>query len=88
MACSFRFHLLSACLAVACTSSPKDSSAECGGETVVETCDEVAMGEPLLTVEAMKMQNEVRAPRSGRVIEVSVQAGETVATGAPLLRLE
>ena len=34
------------------------------------------------------MQNEVRAPRSGRVIEVSVQAGETVATGAPLLRLE
>jgi acetyl/propionyl-CoA carboxylase alpha subunit len=54
----------------------------------VSVGDEVAMGEPLLTVEAMKMQNEVRAPRSGRVIEVSVRAGETVATGAPLLRLE
>ena len=34
------------------------------------------------------MQNEVRAPRAGRVMEVSVQAGQTVATGAPLLRLE
>jgi biotin carboxyl carrier protein len=43
---------------------------------------------PLLTIEAMKMQNEVRAPRAGVVIEVSVRAGQTVATGAPLLRLE
>ena len=50
--------------------------------------DEVAAGAPLLTIEAMKMQNEVRAPRAGRVIEVSVESGQTVATGAPLLRLE
>lgn len=49
--------------------------------------DEVEEGAPLLTIEAMKMQNEVRAPRSGRVIEVSVTAGVTVATGASLLRL-
>ena len=54
----------------------------------VSVGDEVAAGTPLLTVEAMKMQNEVRAPRSGRVIEMSVEAGQTVATGAPLLRLE
>ena len=50
--------------------------------------DEVEEGAPLLTIEAMKMQNEVRAPRPGRVIEVSVAAGVTVATGASLLRLE
>lgn len=50
--------------------------------------DEVEAGASLLTIEAMKMQNEVRAPRAGRVIEVSVAPGETVATGAPLLRLE
>jgi len=54
----------------------------------VSVGDEVAAGSPLLTVEAMKMQNEVRAPRPGRVIELSVQPGQTVATGAPLLRLE
>ncbi len=50
--------------------------------------DEVTDGQPLLTIEAMKMQNEVRAPRDGRVIEVEVVPGQTVATGAGLLRLE
>ena len=54
----------------------------------VSVGDEVGEGESLLTIEAMKMQNEVRAPRAGRVIELSVEPGQTVATGAPLLRLE
>ncbi len=54
----------------------------------VSVGDEVAEGAPLLTIEAMKMQNEVRAPRAGRVIELSVEPGQTVPTGAPLLRLE
>ena len=54
----------------------------------VASGDEVAEGQPLLTIEAMKMQNEVRAPRAGRVIKVEVAPGETVATGAGLLRLE
>jgi biotin carboxyl carrier protein len=30
----------------------------------------------------------VRAPRAGRVLDVVVSAGQTVATGAALLRLE
>lgn len=55
---------------------------------VVAVGDEVEEGAPLLTIEAMKMQNEVRAPRAGRVIEVSVASGVAVATGAALLRLE
>ena len=50
--------------------------------------DEVDEGAALLTIEAMKMQNEVRAPRAGRVIELEVAPGQTVATGAALLRLE
>jgi acetyl/propionyl-CoA carboxylase alpha subunit len=50
--------------------------------------DDVAEGAPLLTIEAMKMQNEVRAPRAGRVIEVGVTSGQAVATGAALMRLE
>lgn len=53
----------------------------------VEEGSEVTAGEPMLTIEAMKMQNEVRAPRSGRVTTIAVQAGQTVATGALLLRL-
>ncbi|MDQ3689820.1 MAG: hypothetical protein M3406_07295 [Chloroflexota bacterium] len=54
----------------------------------VSVGDTVDEGGTLLTIEAMKMQNDVRSPRSGRVIEVSVQPGETVTTGMPLIRLE
>lgn len=54
----------------------------------VEEGSRVAEGEPLLTIEAMKMQNEVRAPRDGTVAAVVVEAGQTVATGASLLRLD
>lgn len=50
--------------------------------------DEVGEGDSLLTIEAMKMQNEVRAPRAARVINVAVSAGQVVATGAILLTLE
>lgn len=50
--------------------------------------DEVAEGDPLLTLEAMKMQNEVRAPRAGTILEVAVTPGQVVATGALLMRLD
>ncbi len=49
---------------------------------------QVSAGEPLLTIEAMKMQNEVHAPRDGTVATLSVGAGDTVATGALLIALE
>ncbi len=49
---------------------------------------EVAEGDPLVTIEAMKMQNEVRAPRAGRIGSVAVATGQPVATGALLLRIE
>ncbi|HKO33281.1 MAG TPA: biotin/lipoyl-containing protein [Candidatus Limnocylindria bacterium] len=50
--------------------------------------DEVEAGTPLLTIEAMKMQNEVRAPRAGRVAALGVTTGQPVATGVLLLRIE
>lgn len=54
----------------------------------VETGAEVEEGTTLLTIEAMKMQNEVRAPRAGTVIEIAVAQGQAVATGAALVRIE
>ena len=41
----------------------------------VEPGQQVEAGERLLAVEAMKMENEVRAPRAGTVASISVQAG-------------
>ena len=44
----------------------------------VRAGDLVAAGAALLSVEAMKMENELQAPRAGRVTSVLVQAGATV----------
>jgi biotin carboxyl carrier protein len=49
---------------------------------------EVEEGDPLITIEAMKMQNEVRAPRAGTIGQVAVSAGAAVAAGVLLLRLD
>ncbi len=46
--------------------------------------DEVAAEQGLLVVEAMKMQNEVLAPRAGKVTEVRVSEGQTVNAGEVL----
>jgi biotin carboxyl carrier protein len=43
--------------------------------------DAVAAGQQLLVVEAMKMQNELRAPREGTVEQVAVGAGATIDVG-------
>jgi len=48
---------------------------------------EVAVGAGLLVIEAMKMQNELRAPRAGRVEEIYVEEGKGVETGTRLVRL-
>lgn len=48
----------------------------------------VDLGQGLLILEAMKMQNELRSPSSGRVREVHVSKGEKVEKGDPLLVLE
>ena len=38
-------------------------------------------GQGLVVVEAMKMQNEVRAPKSGTVETILVAAGQTINAG-------
>jgi biotin carboxyl carrier protein len=55
---------------------------------VVSVGDEVEQGEPLLVLEAMKMENEIRAPRSGRVKTLNVQAGQRVALNEVLAEID
>jgi glutaconyl-CoA decarboxylase len=47
--------------------------------------DAVAAGQRLLAVEAMKMENELRAPRDGIVERVEVSVGQTVELGDSLV---
>jgi biotin carboxyl carrier protein len=53
---------------------------------LVSPGDDVVIGQPVVVVEAMKMENELRAKRVGRVAEVLVVVGATVESNAKLVR--
>ena len=50
--------------------------------------DAVSAGQPLVVMEAMKMEHEVPAPAAGIVRSVAVAVGDTVFEGHPLIHLE
>jgi len=55
---------------------------------MVAAGDEVVAGQPLVAIEAMKMEHVLRAPRAGRVKSVTARTGEMVHPGVPLAELE
>lgn len=54
----------------------------------VKPGDLVKEGDPLLIMEAMKMENEMRATRACKIKEVKVKAGDAVESGADLVTFE
>jgi biotin carboxyl carrier protein len=70
---------------------PKDLLAPMPGRIVkvlVKAGDRVAAGQGLVVVEAMKMENELRAPRDGTVAAVRVSEGMSVDGRAVLIVVE
>ena len=55
---------------------------------MVKDGQEVKAGTPLLVMEAMKMENEMRAEADGKIKKVHVQDGDSVEAGAPLISFE
>ena len=47
----------------------------------------VKKGDVLVVLEAMKMENEIKAPADGTVTSVAVSKGESVDTGATLVTI-
>jgi biotin carboxyl carrier protein len=45
----------------------------------------VRAGDPVCVLEAMKMENEIKAPTSGDIVDLRVQPGDTVTAGAVLM---
>ncbi len=45
---------------------------------LLNTGDQVTTGQGVIIVEAMKMQNEIKSPKDGRVSEIRVREGVTV----------
>jgi biotin carboxyl carrier protein len=48
----------------------------------------VAAGQPLVVVEAMKMENELRAPRSGTITGVRVSEGASIEANTVIMVVE
>ena len=57
-------------------------------EMFVRNGEEIEAGNIVLIIEAMKMKNSIRATRGGKVAEVLVRVGETVAHKQALVRFE
>ncbi|MCS5527532.1 MAG: biotin/lipoyl-binding protein [Candidatus Poseidoniales archaeon] len=54
----------------------------------VEVGQEVAEGDVVLILEAMKMQNEVASPISGTITEINCKSGENIQANLPLVVIE
>lgn len=57
-------------------------------QVLVEEGQSVEAGDKVMVIEAMKMENEIKAHRPGVVASISVAAGNAVEVGATLLTIE
>jgi len=56
-------------------------------KVLVKVDDRVAAGQTVIVLEAMKMENELRAPRAGRVASIHCTEGAAVEAGQDLIVL-
>jgi acetyl-CoA carboxylase biotin carboxyl carrier protein len=59
-----------------------------GAAQFVRIGDSISEGQTLLIIEAMKVMNQIRAPRAGRLVQVFVEDADPVEYGAPLMLIE
>ena len=59
-----------------------------GTAPFVRIGDPIEKGQTLLIIEAMKVMNQIRAPRAGRLARILVADAEPVEYGAPLMLIE
>jgi biotin carboxyl carrier protein len=55
---------------------------------LLEVGAEVKAGQPVIVLEAMKMENDLTAPLQGRIKKIAVQKGQTVDQGAALVVID
>ncbi len=63
-------------------------AAEPGAPAFIKVGDMVTEGQTLLIIEAMKVMNELKSPRSGKISQIMVSDGQPVEFGEPLLAIE
>jgi acetyl-CoA carboxylase biotin carboxyl carrier protein len=63
-------------------------AAQPGAPAFVRLGEVVLAGQPLLIIEAMKVMNEIRAPRAGRIAQILIEDAQPVEYGAVLMLIE
>ncbi|MDH5750640.1 MAG: acetyl-CoA carboxylase biotin carboxyl carrier protein, partial [Rhodospirillales bacterium] len=61
---------------------------EPGAAPFVRVGDQVAVGDPVLLIEAMKVFNQIRATHAGKVAKIMIKSGSPVEFGEPLMIIE
>jgi acetyl-CoA carboxylase biotin carboxyl carrier protein len=59
-----------------------------GAPAFVSIGETVTSGQPLLIIEAMKVMNEIRATRPGRIVQILIEDAQPVEYGMPLMLIE
>ena len=54
----------------------------------VSVGDDVQLNTPLLILEAMKMENEIKSPTNGKITDISVTSGQNISTETLLMTIE
>jgi acetyl-CoA/propionyl-CoA carboxylase biotin carboxyl carrier protein len=57
-------------------------------KVLVEVGDEVAIGQAVVVLEAMKMENQIAAEKAGKVVKINVKPGDTVGGGDVVVVIE
>jgi biotin carboxyl carrier protein len=57
-------------------------------ELLVDLNDEIKHGDPVVILEAMKMENELKSPESGIISKIHIREGESVEKNQPILEIE
>jgi len=57
-------------------------------DILVKEGDEVEKGQPVVILEAMKMENELKAATDGIVASISVEVGQSLEKNSPILEIE
>ncbi|HNW36135.1 MAG TPA: acetyl-CoA carboxylase biotin carboxyl carrier protein [Candidatus Ozemobacteraceae bacterium] len=54
----------------------------------VKIGDEIKAGQPICIVEAMKLMNEIKADKAGKIVHILVENGKSVEKGTPLFHID
>lgn len=54
----------------------------------VSVGDDVELDTPLLSLDAMKMENEIKSPANGKIIDINVTTGQNISTETLLMTIK